>query len=141
MSTKTRTVQRALAATVGAAAILLTAACGGGGEGSPEDLGNAAAEAISNKDVEAVKNLTCEAQKDEVKEEEFDFAKDMPESFKDVKPVAEFSGVENATDESATIKMKIKLENLPAEAQGLGMDAMDIPIKAIKEDGNWVMCP
>lgn len=140
MSTKTRSATRALAAGAGALAILFTSACGGSGEGSPEDLGKAVAKAITDKDVETAKSLTCEAQKDRV-EQEFDYTKNLPANMKDVKPVAEFSNVENATDDSATLKIKIKLENMPPEAAQLGLgEGIDIPLKAIKEDGNWVVC-
>lgn len=140
MTTKTRPVARALVGGASALALMFTAACGGDGADSPEDLGKETAKVLTEQDVEAAKKLTCEAKKDSVADK-FDMAKDLPPEYKDVKPVAEFVGVENATDDSATIKLKLKLENLPPEAAQLGLDkGIDIPVKAIKEDGNWVIC-
>lgn len=138
MSITIRHTVRALAASAGAVAILFTAACGGG-ENSPEDLGKAVAEAVTAKDTEGMRELVCEAKKGEV--QDYDFAKNMPEGFEDVQPTAEFIGVENQTDDRATIKLKVKFENLPPEGQKMGLgDGIEFPVPAIKEDGNWVLC-
>lgn len=135
------TIKRAVGATIGAIALLGMAACGGD-QGSPEDLGKAMAEAINNEDVDAMKELTCKAKQSEVSEAEMAEVKKMLEQagVKDPQLSAEFVKAEEKGDE-ATITLKLKVDNLPEEIKQQGMpESQEQGIKAIQEDGDWVVC-
>lgn len=115
--------------------VLVASACGAGGGGgggmnSPDELGEALADAIAAKDTAAVRALACEDKRGEAESE-------LPEGLADLEFRAEFVDVTDRTGDTATINIKLRAADLPADLAG---ELPPIPFTALHEDGGWVLC-
>lgn len=144
MNTHIWSVARALIIGLGVGAVTIVSGCGGSdGEGSPEELGKAAAKAITDKDLQKLKDLTCDGQAKSVSEENLNLAGKLPDSLKEATIVVEYAGIGEQSDDRAEIKFKIILEDLPPEVQrpdGASNLSTELYLDAVDEDGKWVMC-